>query len=182
MLDGRVTSPATHAIYGPCLTAQEGVPRTPTSSGSLSSIYLSAKLRSCLNRARTRQRLHLDGWEAKKGAKREQSNCRPHDENRSRGPLLKRAGRGMTAEVAILNRSAVALAADSAVTISSQSSAKVYNTVNKLFTLSKFHPVGIMIYGNADYMSVPWETIIKLYRENLDRDHSTRLKSTPQIL
>ena len=75
----------------------------------------------------------------------------------------------MTAEVAVLNRSAVALAADSAVTVSSQSSAKVYNTVNKLFTLSKFHPIGIMVYGNAEYMGVPWETIIKLYREHIDR-------------
>jgi hypothetical protein len=70
----------------------------------------------------------------------------------------------MTAEIAILNRTGVALAADSAVTIGDS---KVYNTVNKLFTLSKFHPVGIMIYGNADYMTIPWETIIKLYREQL---------------
>jgi hypothetical protein len=72
----------------------------------------------------------------------------------------------MTAEVAVLNRNAIALAADSAVTIGES---KVYNTVNKLFTLSKHHPVGIMIYGNADYMGIPWETIIKLYREDLGR-------------
>ena len=73
----------------------------------------------------------------------------------------------MTAEVAILNRSAVAFAADSAVTIQNLASAKVYNTVNKLFTLSKYHPVGVMIFGSADYMGIPWETVVKMYREKL---------------
>ncbi len=70
----------------------------------------------------------------------------------------------MTAEVAIFNKSAVALAADSAVTISSQ---KVYNSANKVFSLSKHHPIGIMIYGNAEFMGVPWETTIKWYRQEL---------------
>ncbi len=67
----------------------------------------------------------------------------------------------MTAEIAILNRNGVALAADSAVSIGTK---KVYNSANKLFALSKQHPVGIMIYGDADYMGTPWETIIKYYR------------------
>ena len=70
----------------------------------------------------------------------------------------------MTAEIAILNRMGVALAADSAVSIGG--SGKVYNSANKLFALSKKHPVGIMIYGNAHFMSVPWEIIIKHYRAN----------------
>lgn len=70
----------------------------------------------------------------------------------------------MTAEVAILNKTAVALAADSAITFSGK---KIYNSGNKLFTLSKYQPVGIMIFGNAEFMNVPWETIIKFYREHL---------------
>ncbi|MHC1594617.1 MAG: hypothetical protein ACXQT2_04840, partial [Methanotrichaceae archaeon] len=37
------------------------------------------------------------------------------------------------------------------------------------FTLSKYHPVGIMIYGNAAFMEVPWETIIKIYRNDLSK-------------
>lgn len=73
----------------------------------------------------------------------------------------------MTSEIAILNKSAVALAADSAVTIQNQHGAKVYNTVNKLFTLSKYAPIGVMIYGDAEIAGVPWETIIKSYRESL---------------
>jgi len=70
----------------------------------------------------------------------------------------------MTAEVAIINRNAVALAADSAVTIGSQ---KIYNSALKLFSLSKVAPVGVMIYGNASLIDVPWETIIKIFRESL---------------
>lgn len=73
----------------------------------------------------------------------------------------------MTAEIAILNTSAVALAADSAVTVGNK---KVYNSANKLFALSKFEPVGIMVYGDAQFLSTPWEVVIKYYRrEILDR-------------
>jgi hypothetical protein len=69
----------------------------------------------------------------------------------------------MTAEIAIMNAQAVALAADSAVTFGS----KVKNTANKIFALSKFEPVGVMIYNNADFFGLPWETVIKSYRTSL---------------
>ena len=73
----------------------------------------------------------------------------------------------MTAEIAILNRNAVALAADSAVTLQSSEGPKIYNTANKLFALSKYRPVGVMVYGSGDFMRIPWETMIKMYRSNL---------------
>src|SRR3972149_556214 len=82
----------------------------------------------------------------------------------------------MTAEIAIMNKTAVALAADSAVTIEQDKGQKIFNTVNKLFTLSKYHPVGIMIYGSANFMDVPWESIIKIYRANLGRQKFSTLK------
>lgn len=69
-----------------------------------------------------------------------------------------------------MNKSGVALAADSKVTIGPASSPKTYDTVNKLFTLSKVHPVGIMIHGNAEFMGFPWETIVKIYREQKKAD------------
>ena len=74
----------------------------------------------------------------------------------------------MTAEIAILNKEAVALAADSAVTVGFQKNQKVFGSANKLFALSKSAPVGLMVYGNAQYMDIPWETIIKQYRRNLN--------------
>ncbi len=49
----------------------------------------------------------------------------------------------MTAEIAILNSSAVALAADSAVTANTSNGQKIYNTAEKIFRLSKNNPVGM---------------------------------------
>lgn len=74
----------------------------------------------------------------------------------------------MTAEITLMNRNGIALAADSAVSIPHGNSHKIYNSANKLFALSKTHPVGIMVYGSSDFMRVPWETIIKMYRNQLD--------------
>lgn len=71
----------------------------------------------------------------------------------------------MTTEIAVMNKTAIALAADSAVTIGNGN--KFYNTANKLFTLSKYNPVGIMVYSNANFMGYPVETIIKEYRKIL---------------
>jgi hypothetical protein len=73
----------------------------------------------------------------------------------------------LTAEIAIMNKEAIALAADSAVTMREEKGQKIFSSANKLFALSKFWPVGIMIYGNASLMGVPWETIIKMYRRKL---------------
>jgi len=77
----------------------------------------------------------------------------------------------MTAVVAILNKTGMALAADSAATITNgdTSTSKVFNTANKVFTLSKHHPVAIMIFNNAEFLYTPWELIIKLYRKNLKK-------------
>ena len=72
----------------------------------------------------------------------------------------------MTAEVVILNRGAVAIAADSAVTVSysEDTGPKVYNTANKLFALSATEPVAVMVYGAGAFGSIPWETVVKAYR------------------
>jgi hypothetical protein len=81
----------------------------------------------------------------------------------------------MTAEIAAMNRMGVALAADSAVTIG-ESGNKIYTSAEKLFQLSEVAPVGIMVYGNAGYALLPWETIIKAYRKKL----GTTVRSTIQ--
>ena len=77
----------------------------------------------------------------------------------------------MTAEVAVMNKSAIALAADSAITIRNtidpSKPPKIYNQAIKLFRLSIYQPIGLMIYGNAEVHGYPWELIIKLYRSQL---------------
>lgn len=69
----------------------------------------------------------------------------------------------MTTEIAVLNKCGVALAADSAVTTSQ----KIFQTANKIFSLSKVHPLGAMVFSHADLMGLPWEIIIKDYRDRL---------------
>lgn len=76
----------------------------------------------------------------------------------------------MTAEVVILNKQGAALAADSAVTYSGIKGNKIYNSANKIFNLSKYYPIGILVYQSADFLGVPWETIIKIYRDNTLKD------------
>ena len=73
----------------------------------------------------------------------------------------------MTSEIAIMNRKAVALAADSVGTLvrggTQTSTHKSFDTLHKLFQLPGTQSVGVMFYGNADCMGVPMETLIRMY-------------------
>jgi hypothetical protein len=79
----------------------------------------------------------------------------------------------VTAEVCIMNRLAVVLAADSAATVTQWTGEKVENRYlkgsNKIFQLSDHHPVGLMIFDAADIMRVPWEIVVKTFRSNLGK-------------
>jgi len=70
----------------------------------------------------------------------------------------------MSCEVAVMNKRGVALAADSAVTLSGR---KIYHTAEKLFQLSSGALIGILTYGSADIMGVPWETVVKMFGRKL---------------
>lgn len=70
----------------------------------------------------------------------------------------------MTSEVLIMTPSAVAMAADSVVTVNGN---KTYEGVNKLFMLSNNPPMGIMTYNNANFLTFPMETIIKDFRDKI---------------
>jgi hypothetical protein len=81
---------------------------------------------------------------------------------------LSREGEKMTAEIAIMNKQAIAMAADSAVTLEDATMGhKISPSAQKIFTLSKYHPVGVMVYGSAEFLNIPWETIIKVYRSSI---------------
>lgn len=73
----------------------------------------------------------------------------------------------MTAIVGILNRRGIAFAADSAATHISKAGHKISNNSNKIFSLSKYQPVGIALYNNLDFIGVPWDSIIKQFRCSL---------------
>ena len=78
----------------------------------------------------------------------------------------------MTAIVGTLNRRGIAFAADSAATYSTSSTRKITNNTNKIFELSRKFPVGIAIYNNLDFYGIPWEVIIKNYRDTFLIDKS----------
>ena len=71
----------------------------------------------------------------------------------------------MSAGICIMNKNAIALAADSAVTIGPHLA--IHNSSNKLFALSKVAPVGAIIYSNTELMGIPIELLIKEYKKDL---------------
>jgi hypothetical protein len=79
----------------------------------------------------------------------------------------------MTAEICLMNRYAVVLGADSAVTVQHWDSGerkwvpRYFKGSNKIFQLSAHHPVGLMIYDSASLHAVPWEVIVKEFRASL---------------
>lgn len=72
----------------------------------------------------------------------------------------------MTSEVVVMNRLGIALASDSAATVYSGGRAKIFHA-DKLFMVSRRHPIGVMIYNNSSLLGVPWETILKMFRNHL---------------
>lgn len=88
----------------------------------------------------------------------------------------------MTAEVCIMNRLGLALAADSAVTMTYPGGSKIYQSAEKLFQLSEVDPVAVMIYGSAVLLDVPWETIIKRFRAKHGRESRPTLRDHADTL
>lgn len=80
----------------------------------------------------------------------------------------------MTCEVAVMNKYGVALAADTAATFGRGQ--KIYHAAEKIFQLSQFPPVGLMISGSAEVMDMPWETVIKTYSRQASGRRFQRLE------
>jgi hypothetical protein len=77
----------------------------------------------------------------------------------------------VTSEVCVMNRLAVVLAADSASTVTYWTDRgkeeRYFKGANKIFQLSNFHPVGLMIFDASDVLRVPWEVVVKEFRSTL---------------
>jgi hypothetical protein len=76
----------------------------------------------------------------------------------------------MTAEIVIMNKEAVALAADSAVSLvtgPAENPQKIFTSANKIFRLSRNHTVAFMIYNNAAFLGIPWEPLITRFGDSL---------------
>ena len=85
-----------------------------------------------------------------------------------------------------MNRHAVALAADSATTVTywhrGEREERYFQGANKIFNLSRAHPVGLMTYGTASLQGVPWEVGVKAFRRHLGSRSHTSLDGYAQAL
>lgn len=79
----------------------------------------------------------------------------------------------MTAEIALLNRRALAFAADSAVTITDGVNHKIYNSAEKIFELSRISNIGIMLYNSLEFMGVPLDVLVRKFRNENDREYAS---------
>ncbi|MGH6871760.1 MAG: hypothetical protein ACREHE_09650 [Rhizomicrobium sp.] len=73
----------------------------------------------------------------------------------------------MTSEIAVMNQRAVALAADSAVTLIDGGTVVVRNDQRKLYNLVEGQAIGLMFFGVADKMGHPWEQLIEHYQKKI---------------
>jgi len=68
-----------------------------------------------------------------------------------------------------MNTSAIAMAADTAVSVSYQTGTKTYTRARKLLPLHKTQPVAVMVWDTPGYCALPWEVIVgEFRRENAE--------------
>ncbi|MCL2608063.1 MAG: hypothetical protein FWD92_05890 [Methanomassiliicoccaceae archaeon] len=72
----------------------------------------------------------------------------------------------MTSEILIMNKNCIVLAADSASTVRKEEGPKIFSA-DKIFALSRKHPVGVMTYNHSEISGMPIEIIIKEFRVSL---------------
>lgn len=66
------------------------------------------------------------------------------------------------------------MAADSTASTGS----KIHKTADKLFSLSKYYPVGVMVYNSSAFMGIPLGVYNKdFFRNKFDKNHSPTLKA-----
>lgn len=70
----------------------------------------------------------------------------------------------MTAQVAVLNTRGVAIASDSAVTVSDGSQSRSYTSADKIFPLRDV-PVAVLHSGNASIFGVPWQLVVNMWSQ-----------------
>lgn len=72
----------------------------------------------------------------------------------------------MTSEVLMLNKNAVVIAADSAVTTGRDPHPRYSKAANKIFDLSLCGNVAVTIFAAAEIDCVPWELALKQFRQH----------------
>lgn len=74
----------------------------------------------------------------------------------------------MSVCVCIVNKNGISLAADSAGTCNVLGSKMVYNSMNKLFSISSLNKIGALTYGNTAIHNVPIDILLNKFSNYLD--------------
>lgn len=82
----------------------------------------------------------------------------------------------MTAQIAIINKRAVVLASDSATTVTQKGPSKVFNTTTKIHKLTDKQAVSVMTNSSANFLDIPWEIVVDLYREHIKDQELMKLE------
>lgn len=78
----------------------------------------------------------------------------------------------MTAVATFISKEGVAIAADSASTITAGGNIqKVYNSATKIFRLSEDIPVAAVIWGDAGHKGVPWSILIREFGSGIKKPY-----------
>ena len=157
--------PAAKGLDPPCPVAQPS-PKTPASGLRRCWTRHSQALIQPLTGLANRNLVwhHWADSAVLKGGARELTSSARNNDPQSLAKLPPSVGRKMTTEIAVSNQLGIALATDSAVTITGGGHTKVFDTADKLFELSAMYPVAVMINGNMDCLGTPWEILIKDFR------------------
>jgi hypothetical protein len=164
------------AIMPLWLRAERSARATRTSLPSSLSISRRVPLRIARTKIRSGRihtRLLLAAWEGNGAEPRERRRLVPNSGKTLPAERPQLDGRKMTAEIALLNRRALAFAADSAVTISDGTNSKIYNSAEKIFELSRRVPIGVMLYNTMEFVGVPLDVLIRKFRAENDKDFLT---------
>ena len=75
----------------------------------------------------------------------------------------------------------MALAADSIVTLSGASGSKTYDSAEKIFELSRYRPIGLMVYNNAELIRIPLEILAREFREEISDEFARLMQVWPRF-
>ena len=68
-----------------------------------------------------------------------------------------------------MNTSAIAMAADTAMSIQYETGTKTYTRTRKLLPLHKTEPVAVMVWDAPSHYGLPWEVIVGEFRKEDDK-------------
>jgi hypothetical protein len=85
----------------------------------------------------------------------------------------------LTAQVAVLNASGIALASDSAVTVTGGKQSRSYQSADKIFPIAGV-PLAVLHSGNTALWGVPWQLLVEIWSQGRGATHCASVEADAQ--